>query len=278
MSRVNDFVITVATANGSGSQSSNNILVRTLFRMGIPVGGKNLFPSNIAGLPTWFTIRANETGFTARKRLADIVVAMNPATAADDLKLVRPGGHVFMNAEIKIPDSAMPRDIQFIPIPFREIVTPLSDSVKLRKLLVNMIYVGVLAELLKIPRDVLAGVVRHQFGSKESVIAVNERAIEAGREWTAANLGNVAFPYSARAHPGMNDERVLIDGNTAAAMGLVFGTRSRPRARSSKTSSISPTSSARTRTARSLSRSCKPRTSSHRSRWSWAPAGPERAR
>jgi 2-oxoglutarate ferredoxin oxidoreductase subunit alpha len=223
MSRVNDFVITVATANGSGSQSSNNILVRTLFRMGIPVGGKNLFPSNIAGLPTWFTIRANDAGFTARKRLADIVVCMNPQTAVEDLKLVRPGGHVFMNAEIKLPEGALPKDIQFIPIPFREIVTPLSDSVKLRKLLANIIYVGVLAELLKIPQDILDGVVRHQFGDKESVIASNMKALLAGREWARANLSNVSFPYETRLNPGQNDTRVLIDGNTSAAMGLVFG-------------------------------------------------------
>ncbi len=223
MSRVNDFVITVATANGSGSQSSNNILVRTLFRMGIPVGGKNLFPSNIAGLPTWFTIRANDAGFTARKRLADIVVCMNPQTAVEDLKLVRPGGHVFVNSEIKIAPESMPNDIQLIPIPFREIVTPLSDSVKLRKLLANMIYVGVLAELLKIPQDVIDGVVRHQFGDKESVIASNLKTLLAGREWAKANLSNVAFPYEARINPGQNENRVLIDGNTSAAMGLVFG-------------------------------------------------------
>src|SRR5476651_1985576 len=96
---VNDFSITVATVNGSGSQSSNNVLARALFRMGLPVGGKNLFPSNIQGLPTWFTIRVNEHGFTARKKFADIVVAMNAATAMEDLRLVRPGGFVFVNAE-----------------------------------------------------------------------------------------------------------------------------------------------------------------------------------
>src|ERR1700676_3136477 len=101
MSIVNDLVLMVTTANGSGSQSSNNILLRALFRMGLPVGGKNLFPSNIQGLPTWFTIRVNEQGFTARKKFADIVVAMNAVTAADDLKMVRPGGYVFLNADIK---------------------------------------------------------------------------------------------------------------------------------------------------------------------------------
>jgi 2-oxoglutarate/2-oxoacid ferredoxin oxidoreductase subunit alpha len=220
---VNDFVITVATANGSGSQSSNNVLVRTLFRMGVPVGGKNLFPSNIAGLPTWFTIRANETGFTARKRFADIVVAMNPATAAEDQKLARSGGHFFINAEIKIPESQQRKDIQVISIPFREIVTPVSDSVKLRKLLVNMVYVGVLAELLKLPQATLDAVIEHQFGGKTTVIDTNKKAIAAGRAWAASNLTNVSFPYTARPNPGQNDSKVLIDGNTASAMGMLFG-------------------------------------------------------
>src|SRR3954452_17908000 len=102
MTSVNDFVLTVATANGSGSQSANNILLRAFFRMGLPVGGKNLFPSNIQGLPTWFTIRVNEEGFTARKKLADIAIAINPQTAREDLKLVRPGGFVFLSTDAKI--------------------------------------------------------------------------------------------------------------------------------------------------------------------------------
>src|SRR6516162_3624510 len=135
MNRVNDFVLTVATANGSGSQSSNGILLRALFRMGLPVGGKNLFPSNIQGLPTWFTIRVNEKGFTARKRLADVVVALNPQTAVQDLKLVRPGGWVFHAAEIKIPAESVPTGTHLIAVPFKDAVASLSDSVKLRKLL-----------------------------------------------------------------------------------------------------------------------------------------------
>src|SRR3954463_8383214 len=128
MASVNDFVLTVATANGSGSQSSNNILVRALFRMGLPVGGKNLFPSNIQGLPTWYTIRVNEQGFTARKRLADAVVALNVQTAAEDLKLVRPGGFVFINSEFKLPPESIPKEVRLVPIPFKEIIAPVSDS------------------------------------------------------------------------------------------------------------------------------------------------------
>jgi len=221
MAQVNDFTITVATANGSGSQSSNNILARTLFRMGIPVGAKNLFPSNIAGLPTWFSIRANEDGFTARKRFAEIVVAMNPATAAEDFKLAKSGGFVLLNNEIKI---ANPRpDVTLISIPFREIVAPVSDSVKLRKLLTNIAYVGVLAELLAIPQEILEDAVKHQFGDKQSVVDSNLKALLAGRAWAEQNLKSLVFPYRTRVNMGASEGKIMIDGNTAAGLGLVFG-------------------------------------------------------
>jgi len=221
MAQVNDFTITVATANGSGSQSSNNILARTLFRMGIPVGAKNLFPSNIAGLPTWFSIRANEDGFTARKRFAEIVVAMNPATAAEDFQLAKSGGFVLLNNEIKI---ANPRpDVTLVPIPFREIVAPVSDSVKLRKLLANIAYVGVLAELLAIPQEILEDAVKHQFGDKQSVVDSNLKALLAGRTWAEQNLKSLVFPYRTRVNIGASDGKIMIDGNTAAGLGLVFG-------------------------------------------------------
>lgn len=223
MAQVNNFVITVATANGSGSQSSNNILARTLFRMGIPVGAKNLFPSNIAGLPTWFTIRASADGFTARKRFADIIVAMNSATAIEDLKLVKAGGIVFLNSEIKIPENLRRSDIEVVAVPFRDIVKPISDSIKLRKLLTNMVYVGLLAELLKIPAEILTDVIHHQFGAKASVIESNQKAVEAGRAFARENLQAVAFDYEARTRSGGSEGKIMIDGNTAAGMGLLFG-------------------------------------------------------
>lgn len=223
MAQINDFVITVATANGSGSQSSNLILARSLFRMGIPVGAKNLFPSNIAGLPTWFTIRANEEGFTARKRFADIVVAMNPATAIEDQKLVKDGGFFFLNAEVKLAEHQIRPGINLITVPFRDLVQPLSDSVKLRKMLINMVYVGLLAELLKIPDEVLNDVVDHHFNDKEAVVELNRKAIFSGRTYARDNFGALIFPFVSRMNPGGNEGRIMIDGNTAAGMGLVFG-------------------------------------------------------
>lgn len=218
----NEFVITVATSNGSGSQSSNNILVRTLFRMGIPVGGKNLFPSNIQGLPTWFTIRANDQGFTGRKKLADVVVAMNPATAIEDLSLARPKGFVFLNSEVKLPEAAWRKDVTTVVVPFKEIVTKISDSVKLRKLLVNMAYVGVLAELLRIPQDILDETIEYQFGDKASVIESNRQAILAGRAYAQEKLADLSFPFRAESRNDYNNGKILIDGNSAAAMGLLF--------------------------------------------------------
>lgn len=220
---INDFVITVATANGSGSQSSNNVLVRSLFRMGLPVGGKNLFPSNIQGLPTWFTIRVNEDGFTARKPLADVVVAMNSATAAQDLKLVRTGGFVFANADIRLSPELVPEGVTLVNVPFKKIVDTVTDSGKLKKLLINMVYVGVLAELLEIPDTTLHEVLDQQFGDKASAIELNRKAIAGGREHAREHLKELAFPFRTRALPDHNQGKILIDGNTASAMGLLFG-------------------------------------------------------
>jgi 2-oxoglutarate ferredoxin oxidoreductase subunit alpha len=221
MSKTNDFVIQVATVNGSGSQSSNNILVRSLFRMGIPVGGKNLFPSNIQGLPTWFTIRAHGRGFTSRRSHADIFMAMNAATAQQDLASVRPEGFFFYNSELKI---ASPRtDITMVAIPFRDIVTPVTTSIKLRKLLTNMAYVGILAELLKIDDEVLNGSIAHQFKGKDEVMEVNRAAVLAGRTYARENLSTLKFPYRAEIVPDGNKNKILIDGNSAGAIGLVYG-------------------------------------------------------
>src|SRR3984957_18404068 len=136
MSKVNDFVLTVATANGSGSQSSNNILLRALFRMGLPVGGKNLFPSNIAGLPTWYTIRANENGYVARKKEIDFLVAMNPETARDDVMSLTPGTAVLYDQPLNL--SSLRDDLIFYSVPFDKLVAPGCPEAKLPTLAKNM--------------------------------------------------------------------------------------------------------------------------------------------
>src|SRR3954453_6613314 len=145
---VNDFSIQVATVNGSGSQSANTILLRTIFQMGVPVSGKNLFPSNIAGLPTWFTIRANKDGYIARKKEIDLLVAMNAETAQDDVKSLSPGASVLFDEPLAL--DKLRNDLIFYSVPYNKLVAPVCPEAKLRKLVKNMIYVGVVAQLLEI--------------------------------------------------------------------------------------------------------------------------------
>src|SRR6201997_2501141 len=143
---INDFNIQVATVNGSGSQSANSVLLRSIFGMGIPVSGKNLFSSNIAGLPTWFTIRASKHGYVARKKEIDFLVAMNAETAKDDVMSLMPGAACVYDEPLKL--SGLRQDVTFYPVPFDKLVTPVCPEAKLRRLVKNMIYVGVVDALL----------------------------------------------------------------------------------------------------------------------------------
>ncbi len=139
----NDLTIHVATVNGSGSQSSNMVLMRSIFQMGVPVSGKNMFPSNIAGLPTWFTIRANKDGWIARKKEVDLMVCMNTQTAADDVAALQPGALCIYDAPLNC--KAMRNDVVFFEVPFAKLAAELSTDSRLRKLLTNMVYVGIIA-------------------------------------------------------------------------------------------------------------------------------------
>ncbi len=215
------FSLNVATINGSGSQSSNNVLVKSLFRMGLPVGGKNMFPSNIAGLPTWYTIRVDEKGFTSRLPHNDIVVAMNQTTFLEDQKSLKSGGCLVYNSDLKLVEELIRKDVTSYGVPFRKIVTPLSDSVKLRKLLTNMVYAGIVSQLLDIPEDVVKSVVKDMFSNKFKVVDSNLDAIDAGRTYANENFDVSSFAYKARPIPGANDNKLLIDGNSAGAMGLL---------------------------------------------------------
>lgn len=219
--KINDFVLEIATINGSGSQSANNILLKSLFRMGIPVGGKNLFPSNIAGLPTWFTIRANAAGYTARREDVDIVVAMNPQTLLEDVRKVKPGGVFLYNSDLKIKVEGLRTDIQNIGIDFKKLVDEATDQIKIKKLLINMVYVGVLAHLLNIDWEILQAAIKDTFKGKDKVLDTNFKALEIGRNYALANLtGDFAFGTERME---ANKNKILVEGNLAAAMGLVFG-------------------------------------------------------
>lgn len=216
---VNDLTIQVATVNGSGSQSSNLVLLRALFRMGIPVGGKNLFPSNIAGLPTWFTIRANRDGFVARKREVDFLVALNAQTAEKDVADLSPGKAVLYEDTLRL--ERLRDDLIFYPVPFQELAGQVAKEVRLRKLLANMIYVGVIAELLSMDLEEIHGAIDTQFKGKKTAVALNRRAVAIGAEYAREHLEK--RDAYAVARMDANRGKILIDGNAAAALGSMFG-------------------------------------------------------
>src|SRR5919109_776508 len=168
---VNDLSIQVATVNGSGSQSSNTVLLRSIFQMGIPVSGKNLFPSNIAGLPTWYTIRANKDGYIARRKEIDFLVAMNPETGREDVESLAPGAVVLYDEPLNL--SAVRKDLTFYSVPFDKLVATVCPEAKLRKLVKNMVYVGVVALLLSLDMSEVEKAIRKQFAKKVKAAELN---------------------------------------------------------------------------------------------------------
>src|SRR5579863_3038099 len=183
---VNDMSIQVATVNGSGSQSSNTVLLRSIFQMGIPVSGKNMFPSNIAGLPTWYTIRANQHGYIARKKEIDFLIAMNAETAREDVMSLAPGAAVLYDEPLNL--SSLRSDLIFYSVPYDKLVAPVCPEAKLRKLVKNMIYVGVAAQLLGVDMAEVEKALRKQFAKKVKAANLNLAAVKAGYEYAVANL------------------------------------------------------------------------------------------
>src|SRR3982750_1194230 len=161
----NDFSIQVATVNGSGSQTANTVMMRSIFQMGIPVSGKNMFPSNIAGLPTWFTIRVSKHGYIGRRKEIDFLVAMNPETAQEDVMKLDSGAAVVYDEPLKL--NQLRSDVTFFPVPFDKLVAPVCPDAKLRKLVRNMIYDGVVAKLLNIEMEEIHKALFKQFGKKK---------------------------------------------------------------------------------------------------------------
>ena len=218
-SRVNDVIITVATSNGTGSQSANLILMRSILTMGIPVGGKNMFPSNIQGLPTWFTVRANGEGWVARRRDPDVFVAMNIESVVEDIASLRPGATLVVTKSLA---SYVDRsDLHVHVIPFDDIVAPVCREAKLRKLVVNIVYVGVLAHLLGIEMDEVKKAIARQFSRKASATTLNTDAAVAGYDWARANVP--ASTEHTLVRGDATRDKIIIEGNQAAGMGLMFG-------------------------------------------------------
>ncbi len=216
---VNDFSITVATVNGSGSQTSNSTLLRALFKMGIPVSGKNLFPSNIQGLPTWYTIRVSRDGFIARREEHEIVVAMNPATFARDLADVLPNGAFLYADDIRMPINR--KDVSVYPMPVKALVRESGAPAELRDYVANMVYVGVLAHLLGIHLDKIYQALEFHFKGKKKPIEMNYQLVHKAVEWAKVNLEKTD-PYRVEPMNATSD-LIMADGNTAAALGAIYG-------------------------------------------------------
>jgi 2-oxoglutarate ferredoxin oxidoreductase subunit alpha len=216
---INDLTIHVATVNGSGSQSSNNVLMRSIFQMGVPVSGKNMFPSNIAGLPTWFTIRANKDGWIARKKEVDLMVCMNAQTSREDVEALQPGSLCIYDAPLNC--KSVRKDIEFYEVPFAKLAGELTTDSRLRKLLTNMIYVGIVAELIGIERQEILNALTKQFKGKQKAIEPNVASIDKGIEFARANLPKQNKWRIERMNKTAG--KIIIDGNAAAAIGSMFG-------------------------------------------------------
>jgi 2-oxoglutarate ferredoxin oxidoreductase subunit alpha len=215
---VNDFSIQVATVNGSGSQTANLVLLRSILLMGVPVSGKNMFPSNIAGLPTWYTIRASKRGYIGRKKEVDFLVAMNAETAKEDVLTLDPGAAVVYDEPLKL--NTLRNDLVFYPVPFDKLVAPVCPDAKLRRLVRNMIYDGILAKLLGIDLKLMEQALAKQLGRKAKAVTLNQGALKAGWDYAEATFTKqdpfVIEPMNETAG------KILIEGNAAAAIGCMM--------------------------------------------------------
>src|ERR1700745_991348 len=207
---VNDFSIQIATVNGSGSQTANMVLLRSVLLMGVPVSGKNMFPSNIAGLPTWFTIRASKHGYIGRRKEIDFLIAMNPETAREDVMKLDSGAAVVYDEPLKL--DALRSDLHFYPVPFDKLVGPVCPEAKLRKLVRNMIYDGIVAQLLSIDLEEIHKALVKQFGKKKAKAAeLNWGAVKAGYEYAAKNFTKTD-PYRVE-RMNATGGKIIIEGN-----------------------------------------------------------------
>ena len=219
-SRVNDFTITLANVNGTGSASANAVLMKTIFRMGVPVTGKNFFPSNIQGLPTWYEIRVSKDGYLARSGQRDVMVAMNAETYQQDLSAVSKGGTLLYDSTWPRDRALSRRDIKVLGIPLAKMCNKHFDNVRIRILMKNMAYVGALAALLELDMEVIRTLVQETFAAKESLIGANLKAIELGFDYAKRNL---SCPLSTRVKAlNKTSGYIMIDGNTAAGLGCVY--------------------------------------------------------
>jgi len=219
LSGVNEFSINIGTVNGSGSQTANLTILRAIFKMGIPVSGKNIFPSNIQGLPTWYKIRVSQSGYGGRRKEADVVVAMNPKTFMEDQSDLVEGGLFLYADDIKDPIDRV--DMILVPMPVKDIVKKAKPHRDLRKLVANMVYVGVLANLLGIELESIKAALDFHFKGKESPVEFNMMVINLAYQWAEENL-DLDLPNWIEPRD-LTDNAILVDGNTAAGLGTIYG-------------------------------------------------------
>ncbi|HVR93491.1 MAG TPA: 2-oxoacid:acceptor oxidoreductase subunit alpha [Casimicrobiaceae bacterium] len=219
--RVNDFVVKFANVNGSGSASANLLFAKAILRMGVPVAPRNIFPSNIQGLPTWFEVRISEAGWRGRRGGVDLMVAMNPQTWDQDLKEIEPGGYLFYDSTKALPASKFRDDITVIGVPLTEICNREYTDSRQRQLFKNIIYIGALSALLEIEPEEIAELIGEQYKGKEALLKPNVHAMHMGRVYAENNLD---YPLGIRVkRANAVGERIFIEGNSAAALGCVYG-------------------------------------------------------
>lgn len=218
--RINDFAIKLANVNGTGSSSANNLLMRAMFRMGVPVSGKNLFPSNIQGLPTWYEIRVNKTGFVARAREYDVVVAMNAQTYAADIREVRSGGYLLYDSTWPLDALLVRSDVTYLGVPLAQMVNEAFPGARERILMKNIAYAGALVAVLGIGMDVISDLLTERFAGKEKLRDSNQRALRLGYDYAMEHFECPIPCHVERMQ--MPGDLMLIDGNTAAALGCVY--------------------------------------------------------
>jgi 2-oxoglutarate ferredoxin oxidoreductase subunit alpha len=220
LAAVNDFVVKFANVNGSGSASANGMFAKSILRMGVPVAARNIFPSNIQGLPTWYEVRISEKGHLGRRGGVDLMVAMNPQTWEQDVESIEPGGYLFYDSTKPLPPSFARSDVDVIGIPLTAICNAAYTDPRQRQLFKNIIYVGALAHLIGIEDAVLETLVREEFGSKANLIDANLKALAMGRAAAAERYEPLGLRMRRSDKVG---ERIYVEGNTAAALGAVYG-------------------------------------------------------
>ncbi len=219
--RINDFVIKFANVNGSGSASANTLFAKSILRMGVPVSPRNIFPSNIQGLPTWYEVRVSEQGYLGRRGGVDIMVAMNPQTWDQDLKEIEPGGYLFYDSSKPLPKSKFRDDITVIGVPLTEICNATYTDARQRQLFKNIIYIGALSALLDVDSNVIVELIAEQYKGKEALLKPNVHALELGRDYAKANLKcPIGLRVQRADRVGM---KIFMEGNSAAALGAVYG-------------------------------------------------------